>query len=164
VSLQNIEILSVVMNLIFLYLYIQENKFGWLCGIVGSLLGAYIVYCVNLYSEMGLYLFYAVMGAFAFVVWQVKDGENFVIRRMKPQMIILTIITGIVLSLGLGYRMSSTDAEKPFWASDDHTYHHYGNCIELRAWISHVKHRCRKTLLGCYQHGVWRNCYVFGNL
>lgn len=114
-SLQNIEILSVVMNLIFLYLYIQENKFGWLCGIVGSLLGAYIVYCVNLYSEMGLYLFYAVMGAFAFVVWQVKDGENFVIKRMKPQMIILTIITGIVLSLGLGYRMSSTDAEKPFW-------------------------------------------------
>lgn len=109
-----LELVSVLFNLVFLYLYIQEKKIGWVYGILGSLTGAFVVYSANLYSETILYLFYALMGGFAFIVWHTKKDEIFLIKRMKPLAVLGIIGCGVLLALGLGTFMTKTDAEKPF--------------------------------------------------
>ncbi len=109
-----IELVSVLFNLLFLYLYIQEKKSCWIYGILGSLTGAFIVYSSNLYSETLLYLFYALMGGFALVIWHTKSVETFLIKSMKPKSVLGVVVTGILLALGLGFAMSNTDADKPY--------------------------------------------------
>jgi nicotinamide mononucleotide transporter len=109
-----IELVSVLFNLLFLYLYILEKKSCWTYGILGSLTGAFIVYSSNLYSETLLYLFYALMGGFALVIWHTKSTETFLIKSMKLKSVLGVVVTGILLALGLGFAMSNTDADKPY--------------------------------------------------
>ena len=109
-----VEIVSVLLNIIFLFLLIQEKKVCWLYGILGSLTGALVVYSQNLYSESLLYIFYTLVGIYAWSVWHKKDDESFTIKRMKSAHIAIVLISGIALSIGLGYSMSKTDASKPY--------------------------------------------------
>ena len=109
-----IELVSVLFNLLFLYLYILEKKSCWIYGVLGSLTGAFIVYSSNLYSETLLYLFYALMGGFALVIWHTKSAETFLIKSMKPKSVLGVVVTGILLALGLGFAMSNTNADKPY--------------------------------------------------
>ena len=113
-TLRIIEVISVFFNLLFLYLYIKEKKVSWIYGIIGSLLGAFVVYSSNLYSETILYLFYAGMGVFGFIVWSTKDPDTFIIKKQKTFHSLLIIAGGILIAFGLGYGMSKTDAAKPY--------------------------------------------------
>lgn len=112
-----VELLSVVLNLIFLFLYIQEKKVSWIFGIVGSLTGAYVVHSSNLYSETLLYFFYAGMGVFAYIVWSVKEEKEFKIKRIKPWVTLSIVVAGIAAAIALGYHMSKTNAEKVYYDS-----------------------------------------------
>lgn len=109
-----IELVSVLFNLVFLYLFIQEKKVSWIYGIIGSLTGAFVVYNSGLVSETVLYLFYAFMGVVAYTVWTVKSDQPFVIKKMKPWTVVFTVVSGFLVAFGLGYLTNKINAEKPF--------------------------------------------------
>jgi nicotinamide mononucleotide transporter len=109
-----LEITSVLLNITFLFLLIKEKKVCWIYGILGSLIGTYVVYSQNLYSESLLYVFYTLVGVYAWFVWHKQDGEVFIVKRIQRKHFFFILISGIVLSIGLGYSMSKTDASKPY--------------------------------------------------
>jgi len=109
-----LELISVVLNITFLFLLIKEKKACWIYGILGSLSGAFVVYAQHLYSESILYAFYAVVGVYAWFIWNNKESNSFEIQRIKTSALVLVLLAGISLSLCLGYSMSKTDATKPY--------------------------------------------------
>lgn len=110
-----IEFVSVLFDITFLVLLIKEQKKCWLFGIIGSLLGAYVIYHSGYYSESLLYLFYACVGCYGYYYWDQKAKIGFTIKRSSPTQITLLILGGILGTLGLGYLMSRTDASKPYY-------------------------------------------------
>ena len=117
-----IEKISVVLNLIYLFLLIKENIWCWIFGIVGSLLGGLVFLNVNLYSESILYgFFYTLIGIYGWYTWTNNSNEkDFIISKGSIKNIALTILVGIGLSSLLGYFFyKNTDANNPF--VDAHT-------------------------------------------
>ena len=109
-----LEITSVLFNIVFLVLLTKEKKQCWIYGIIGSLLGAFVIYKNGYYSESILYVFYAAVGVYGYSYWDRKSDESFDIKRTTPSQIVILILLGIVGTLGLGYMMSHTDASKPY--------------------------------------------------
>lgn len=113
--LKIIELLSVAFNILFLVFLTKEKKICWIFGIIGSLLGAFVLFKSNYYSETFLYLFYALIGGYGYFYWSNKNSNSFIIKRMQWTKVISIIIVGLFLSAGLGYLMSKTDASKPYY-------------------------------------------------
>ena len=119
--LKAIEISSVILNLLYVLLLLRENIWCWICGIVGSAMGAILMFHSKLYSETILYLFYVVVGVYGWFVWQTKGVErefNISVWGINPHVIAIAVgVTGSVL---FGYFFSqNTDADYP-WV-DAHT-------------------------------------------
>ena len=110
-----VEIISVVFNIVFLVLLTKEKKQCWIYGIIGSLLGAYVFFKSEYFSETILYVFYTIVGVYGYLYWDQKNGETFTIKRSKPVQIILLLIGTTLAALGLGYIMSKTSASKPYF-------------------------------------------------
>ena len=110
-----IELVSVLFDITFLVLLIKEQKRCWIYGIIGSLLGAYVIYHSGYYSESLLYLFYACVGCYGYYYWDQKSKKDFTIKRSSPAQIILLLFWGVLGTLGLGYLMSKTEASKPYY-------------------------------------------------
>lgn len=113
--LSSLELTSVICNIVFLILLTKEKKSCWLFGMIGSLLGAYVVYESMYYSETILYLFYALMGLYGYYYWGKQEKENFTIKRSSYGQVLSFLALGVICSLGLGYVMSSTEADKPYY-------------------------------------------------
>ena len=116
-----LELLSVGLNLIYLFLLIKENIWCWIFGIVGSLLGILVFLNVKLYSESILYGIYVLIGIYGWYTWA-NDGneKEFIISRWSIKNIVIAILVGIGLSSLLGYFFyKNTDANNPF--VDSHT-------------------------------------------
>jgi nicotinamide mononucleotide transporter len=109
-----LEIVSVIFNVIFLILLTKEIKQCWIYGIIGSLVGAYVIYKNGYYSESILYVFYAVVGIYGYKYWDSQSQEDFKIKRSGFLQVILLILGGAASAFGLGYLMSKTDASKPY--------------------------------------------------
>lgn len=110
-----IEIISVILNVVFLILLIREKKHCWLYGIGGSLAGAY-VFCENAYySETILYLFYACVGVYGYYYWEKISQKDFRIKSCKWWEIGVMIVGTFAAGVGLGYLMAKTDASKPYY-------------------------------------------------
>jgi len=90
--LKIIELLSVVFNILFLVFLTKEKKICWIFGIIGSLLGAFVLFENNYYSETLLYLFYASIGVYGYLYWSNKNSNDFVIKRMQWRKIISVIL------------------------------------------------------------------------
>jgi nicotinamide mononucleotide transporter len=110
-----LELISVLFDIVFLFLLIKEKKQCWIYGIIGSLLGAFVIYHNNYYSETLLYLFYAAIGVYGYIYWDSKKGKLFGIKRTSGLQVVYLLLTGILASLGLGYLMSKTNADKPYY-------------------------------------------------
>ena len=110
-----LEIVSFTFNILFLVYFIQEIRWCWIFGILGSLTGALLFYHNFLFSETLLYLFYAAMGFYGFYVWNSSNPKLLQIKRMSQNRIVLILLGSILLSLGLGYTMSKLDAQKTYY-------------------------------------------------
>ncbi len=110
-----VELASVFFNIIFLILLVKEKKQCWIWGIIGSLLGAYVLFQNNYYSETVLYIFYAAVGVYGYYYWEQQSSKTFQIKRTGIFQVVLFLIGGIAAALGLGYLMSHTDASKPYY-------------------------------------------------
>ncbi len=116
-----IEIASVLLNLLYIILLMRENIWCWICGIIGSALGAFLMFHSKLYSEAILYLFYVIIGIYGWYVWHTKGIEKefkIAVWGINPHL--AAIATGLIGSALFGYFFSQkTDADYP-WV-DAHT-------------------------------------------
>lgn len=116
-----IEIVSVIFNLLYVILLMRENIWCWICGIIGSALGIFLMIHANLYSEAILYTFYVVVGIYGWWVWKTKGKtSDFVIIKwpIKPHLMAIAIGWSAAVLLALFFSQQ-TDADYP-WV-DAHT-------------------------------------------
>lgn len=137
-----IEITSVLANLIYIILLFKEKITAWIFGIIGSLLGAYLFFTTQLYSESILYLFYVVMGVYGWMNWHKKAQSNqpFNVSVFHLKKHLQFIAIGIVLALGLGTTFSSfTDAQSPYLDGTTTAFSFVATYLEtqkeLASWI-----------------------------
>ena len=137
-TLLALEIGSFVFDLIFISLLIREIKWCWIFGIVGSLLGAFVLYKSLYYSESLLYIFYAVMGIYGWKVWNTQEVD-FKISQLKTTHLLLTLVLGGIATYLLGYFMSRTNADRPFYDAFSSVFGVIATFLEinkiLMAWI-----------------------------
>ncbi len=110
-----LEVISVIFNILFLVFFTKENKVCWIFGILGSLLGAFVMYKSNLFSETILYLFYAFVGIYAYLHWHNKSTDTFKIRKSSVLHVFILVLSGFFIAAGLGFIMSKTKADKPYF-------------------------------------------------
>ncbi|MDP4844328.1 MAG: nicotinamide riboside transporter PnuC [Salibacteraceae bacterium] len=104
-----IEIASVVLGLVYLILVMMENIWCWIFGITSSVLSVYLFLEINLLSEAILYVFYAAVGVYGWVMWSRKKAGKtaLVVRKWKWQNHAIALPIGFALSAILGWIMSS---------------------------------------------------------
>jgi len=134
-NLKIIELLSVVFNILFLIFLTKEEKLCWVFGVIGSLLGAFVLYNSRYYSETLLYLFYALIGIFGYYYWNQKKTKNFVIKRMQWTKITGVIVAGLLFSFGIGYLMSKTNAAKPYYDALSSVFGVIATFLELYKYL-----------------------------
>ena len=95
--LKTIEIISIILNLLYVILMMRENIWCWICGIIGSALGAYLMFHNKLYSECLLYLFYVAIGFYGWFIWRTKGVEKeFQIKKWNWKKQIAAISIGFI--------------------------------------------------------------------
>lgn len=109
-----VEVASVVLSLIFLYLLIKQNIWCWPFGIVSSVLSVYLFIDYKLYSEAILYVFYAVFGLYGWYVWN-NDEEEIGVKPFSIIHVLFGVIIGIPFTILVGYFAKKfTDAAIPY--------------------------------------------------
>lgn len=134
-ELKIIELSSVLFNVLFLIFLTREQKICWIFGTIGSGIGAYIMIQSGYYSETLLYIFYAIMGIYGYVYWGKKESAPFEIKHMRILHLMGLIISGILLSLGLGYLMSKTDASRPYYDAISSIFGVIATFLELYKYV-----------------------------
>ena len=119
-----IEVISAICNLIYIILLMKEKIACWIFGIVGSLLGIFVLINAKLYSESILFSYYVIIGIYGWYVWSTQGNEkNFLISKWSLNKIGITIIIGAILSFLLGYFFyKNTDAKMPFLDASTTTF------------------------------------------
>lgn len=110
-----VEIISVILNIVFLVLLTNEKKQCWIYGILGSLTGAYVFYENAYFSETILYVFYAFVGVYGYYYWDKKSKEEFVVKRSTLWQVVIMTLCAAAAGFGLGYLMSNTEASNPYY-------------------------------------------------
>lgn len=106
------EFAAVVLNLLYTWLYMHEQKAGFVAGALGSALFIYLCAVKKLYAEAVLQLFYVIMALYGLATpaaaWQVHNtGAGYHLP---------WIAAGCITALALGYGLRRfTDQQLP-WA------------------------------------------------
>ncbi|MCB9244863.1 MAG: nicotinamide mononucleotide transporter [Flavobacteriales bacterium] len=115
VLLLSVEILSVVLNLAFLYFLIRQRRVCWIYGIWASVLSIFLMYANALFSEALLYLFYVVMGVYGYINWGEDAHHRLRIREWSPVTHLYALFLGILILLGMGtFFDRETEADYPY--------------------------------------------------
>ncbi len=105
------EFTAVVLNLLYTWLYMHEQKSGFVAGAIGSALFIYLCAVKKLYAEAVLQLFYVAMALYGLAApdstWQVHEtGLGYHLP---------WIASGFVSALALGYGLRKfTDQQLPY--------------------------------------------------
>lgn len=133
-----LEISSVLFNLLFIFLLIQERKSCWIFGIIGSVLGAILFYYQQYFSESILYVFYAVMGVYGYVIWN-RPKLDLKIHRIRLYWHGIVLFFGAILTFALGKYMSRFDADRTYYDAFSTVFGVVATFLEmykvLSAWI-----------------------------
>lgn len=130
-----LEILSVVFNLVFIVLLTKEKRLCWIFGVLGSISGALLFYLQNYYSETLLYLFYAVLGAYGWLLWNQKAKE-LAIKKLKRFWHWIIILGGLMATMLLGFIMSNLKADKPYYDAFSTVFGVMATFLELHKYLS----------------------------
>ena len=131
----SLEIGSVLCNLAFIVLLTQRKSSAWFYGILGSLAGAVLFYLAHLYSETGLYLFYALVGAFGWYSWTRPKAEK-PIRKAHAYVHVSGIFFATFISFVLGDIMSDTNADKPYLDAFSSVFGVFATYLEVNRFLS----------------------------
>ena len=94
-----IEVTTVILSTIYLFLLVKENIWCWLFGILSSLLSIYLMVEVKLYSEAILFGFYVLVGFYGWYTWSnTKSGKPLAIKVLGVKFHILWIFLGVIVA------------------------------------------------------------------
>ncbi len=141
-----IEALSVVLSLVFLYLLIQRNIWCWIFGILSSALSVYLFYQSKLYSESVLYLCYTVLGAYGWYVWDKAETNDRIIP-IQSRQVLFALLIGSPLAIAVGILTRKfTDAAMPILDAITSVFGLIATYLEahkyLLAWIFWIILNC----------------------
>jgi nicotinamide mononucleotide transporter len=107
----------------------------WIYGIIGSSTGAYLFYESAYYSEAMLYLFYAIIGVYAFYFWYKKANEQFKIKRMQTPMLLGLLAIGSLGTFGLGYLSKMVEGDRPFFDAFSSSFGIIATFLEMNKYL-----------------------------
>ncbi len=134
-TVQIAELVGVLLNIAFVVLLIRETKWCWPFGIVGSFVQSFVVYESGYYSEALLYLFYAGIGFYGFAYWSKNAKQSFDIKHISWGNALLLLTGGLLLTLGLGYTMSKTNADKTYYDAFSTIFSIIATFLELYKYL-----------------------------
>lgn len=155
-----LEWISVGFSLAYVVLLSREIVWAWPAGIIGSFLGLLVVFEARLYLDSGLYLFYVLLGAYGWYLWEFGEKgrpELPIIHTPKREWPLL-IGLGVLGTLCLGYIFANyTDADLPFWDAFTTSFSLVGT------WMQARKH-LENWLLWLVVDAVYIGVYVYKGL
>ena len=104
-QISNVEGLIFICALLYIVLVALENSWGWLFGILASILSVYLCYKGHLFLESGLNMFYVAIGFYGWYQWLYgSEGKNEIhITKLpfKKNAVLFTI--GIMVWIPFGF-------------------------------------------------------------
>lgn len=79
-SVQLLEIGVVITTLLYNYFLINQKIYCWLFGFLASVFGLIIFYEKQLFGQVALHIFYAIMAIYGFIIWGKRQDKNYVIN------------------------------------------------------------------------------------
>jgi nicotinamide mononucleotide transporter len=94
-----------VTALLYIFLVALENSWGWLFGIISSLLSIYLCYSGKLFLESGLNVFYVIIGIYGWYQWLYgsKERTELPITYLSTRNNLLLILLGAIAWIPFGY-------------------------------------------------------------
>lgn len=116
----NLEIITVLFNILCVVLTIRKNIWCWPTGIVAVLLSFVIFFEAKLYADMGLQVIFLGQSIYGWYFWVNGNKENKVaevpITKLKLKQWLTTIIIMLVVWLSIAFSLDRwTDADIPYW-------------------------------------------------
>jgi len=101
-----LEFYATLFSLAFLVGLIQRKVWAWPAGIVGSSLSVVLFLRAGLYSEMGLYTVYVIMGFYGGFQWRANARKDKVSLTELPAKIQRLALLGLPLAGALGWMLN----------------------------------------------------------
>lgn len=138
--LLGLEIFAVITGLCFIILLIRQNIWCWLFGIISSLSSILLFYYTKLYSESILYIYYVIIGFYGIYTWRKREKANEHVQTVGTIYHIIVVVSGVILSCGLGkYFSTGTDAARPYADATSTIFSFIASYMEahkiLSAWV-----------------------------
>lgn len=95
-----LEILAVILNVAFVVFIGLRRIWGWIPGILGSAISAFLFFNSGLYSEGILYVIYVMFGFYGLMKWQQDSGEGIQILNSRFHWILIGLATSVGLITG----------------------------------------------------------------
>ena len=110
------EIISALLNAAYVVGMLRQRIWAWPAGLVGCLVGAWVMYQSALYAEVLLYLIYSAMAVYGWVMWTRPQAQGLTVRTFKNRRPwFVFALTGLLGTLSMGWLMSEwTDNPRPF--------------------------------------------------
>lgn len=115
-----VEIIGLVLTLIYMYLEIKQDWKMWIVGILSSMIYIYVFFVAKLYAEVGINVYYMLMGFYGIFLWLVKKNKTSSIKKNnrsidKKMTLMLSIFTTAMTGLIYYILKNYTDSPLPFW-------------------------------------------------
>lgn len=107
------EFIAVILSIIYLFLAIKQNAWGFLAAFISTLIYSIIFFDVSLFMSSLLNAYYLLMAIYSFYSWKkgFKDNEELKVSSLNISTHFKLILSLTVLSLIIGYFMDNyTDA------------------------------------------------------
>ncbi len=114
------EIIAVITSLLSVWLYVKENIWCWLTGLVGVIFYLIVFYQSKLYADMGLQIIYIYLQIYGWYKWLYggKNRTELRISRSTAKLNVMLATIGIASTTLMAYLLSRfTDAALPLWDS-----------------------------------------------
>lgn len=111
-----LELVGVLSGLLFLYFEYKESSWMWVTGILTSLLYTIIFFKSRFYADMGLQIYYVVIGFYGLYRWNKPQSseKEASIGNIPNKELVYVFVTSILLWCGLYFLLSKfTDSPVP---------------------------------------------------
>ena len=120
---RSLEILATITGLLYILYSVERNILLWPYGIVSSGIFVYVFYSSGIYADMGLYVYYVVIGFYGWYHWYygksgTKEKSDLPVKKtglkLWVKLILITVIFYIVILFIL---KTYTPSTIPYWDS-----------------------------------------------
>jgi len=107
--MSTLEIIATVLSLIYIVLAVKNKSICFVFGLIASLVWGYVsLYSYNLVFDALLQIFYVGMSIYGLYLWRSgkEEKKDLPIRHMTLNDHLITIISGVILGIGVAYATS----------------------------------------------------------